>query len=141
MESPLEVSQVRHLLALLSESGSRELIEQFVDKVDANRSGDIEFEELVTLIRAVNPQLMRMRELSDVELEAHPLLDQVQLIADGATLDLMDAHPDQLEGAARRAAMLATVIRRLDGDTSVPGGGSPSKGPPITQDRSRLVDK
>lgn len=40
--------QVRHLLALLSEERNPEQISLLIAKVDANHSGDIEFEELVS---------------------------------------------------------------------------------------------
>ena len=77
MEAPLDVSKVRHLLALLSETNAREGLDSLVQRIDANQSGDVEFEELATLIRAVNPQLARPKDLSEVEFEAHPLLEQV----------------------------------------------------------------
>ena len=51
------------MLALLSESSNSDTVERLVAKVDANGSGDIEFEELATLIRAINPQLARPKEV------------------------------------------------------------------------------
>lgn len=117
-EAPLQVDQVRHLLALLSEPGEgRDAVNELVEKIDVNHSGDIEFEELATLIRALNPQQMRHKDLKDVTFEAHPLLAQVQALADTDTLGIMYATPGQLASAAGRARKLGSVIHRLDGTT------------------------
>ena len=118
-EAPLEVDQVRHLLALLSEGEDREKVDKLVDRVDANRSGDIEFEELATLIRAISPANARAKELADVQVEAHPLLEQVQAIADGACLNVMHATQEQLEGASTRASKLGAAVKRLEGAHTV----------------------
>ena len=37
----------------------------------------IEFEELATLLRAINPQLTRPKDVQDVDLDPHPLIEQV----------------------------------------------------------------
>ena len=118
-ERPLDVEQVRHFLALLSEANKSEQVDRLLTQVDANGSGDVEFEELATLIRAINPQLARQRELTDVTVEAHPLLLQVQQLMDDQTWDLMYATPTQLESAVRRANKLASVVRRFDGTSDV----------------------
>lgn len=128
-EAPLEVEQVRHLLALLTEGEARKQVEGLVDKVDANRSGDIEFEELATLVRAISPaNVVPKHDLADVEVEAHPLLAQVQSIADGATLNVMYATREQLAGAAARASKLGAVVRRLEGAYAAGAGGGDAPG-------------
>ena len=78
MEVPLERAQVRHLLALLSEEPrTNDHVALLIDKVDENRSGDIDFEELAMLIRAFNPQLPRPKDVDDVDIEPHPLIELV----------------------------------------------------------------
>ena len=127
MEHPLEVKQVRHLLALLSEANKRDDVDKMLQKVDANGSGDIEFEELATLIRAVNPQLAKQRDLTDVAVEAHPLLEQIQHMYEKALLGIMYMTCEQLSAAAKRADKLRVIVRRLDGsaeDVAAAVGGT-----------------
>ena len=127
-ERPLEAEQVRHLLALLSEANKNEQVDSLLEKVDADGSGAIEFEELATLIRAVNPQRTQARELADIEVDAHPLLHQVQALDDRASWGIMYATAEHLEAASRRAGKLAAIVSRLDGTAEIGGGGNRRQG-------------
>ena len=75
--------QVRHLLALLIEGHQPEDVNNLIQKVDANHNGDIEFEELATLLRALDPKQARNKRIEDIEIQLHPLLEQVRISEDG----------------------------------------------------------
>ena len=87
--------QVRHLLALLIEGHQAEDVNDLIEKVDANHNGEIEFEELATLLRAVDPKLSRNKRIEDIDIQLHPLLEQVRTavdcLEDGRWLRLMSA--------------------------------------------------
>lgn len=125
-EAPLEVQQVRHLLALLSEDRDADQVGRLLDKVDANRSGDFEFEELATLLRAINPQLPRPKDIEDVDLEPHPLIEQVQAILEHDVTAILTTSAAQIERRARRAEQLAKITSELD--TMYGAGASESAG-------------
>lgn len=149
LEQPLDVEQVRHLLALLSEANKRTDVDGMLEKVDSNGSGDIEFEEMATLIRAVNPQLARHRDVADVQVEAHPLLQQVQELYEKALWGLMYATKSQLDAAAKRANILSSIVKRLNGTAhaGISGaggkkpGGSIGSGAPGGFDEGTTVDR
>ena len=126
LEVPLPVETVRHLLALLCETAAANevhRIDALLEKVDANASGDIEFEELATLVRALSPQMARPIELSEVALHPHPLLEQVNAWFDhAAEVDLMRIDAEDLRSAALRAAKLHTIMKRLEDATSHAAG-------------------
>lgn len=115
-EKPIERERVAHLLALLSEHQTPEQIDELIDRIDENRSGDIEFEELATLLRAVNPQLSRPAHVDSIATESHPLLEQVLALLRGSEWrwELMKADPQQLDAAAHRARKLTAAARRLE---------------------------
>ena len=75
--------QVRHLLALLIEEHQTDDVNNLIQRVDANHSGDIEFEELATLLRAIDPKQARNKRIEDIEIQLHPLLEQVRISEDG----------------------------------------------------------
>ena len=91
--------QVRHLLALLIEGHQAEDVNDLIEKVDANHNGEIEFEELATLLRAIDPKLYpklsRNKRIEDIDIQPHPLLEQVRTavdcLEDGRWLRLMSA--------------------------------------------------
>ena len=106
---------MQHLLSILAEQRDVDQMSLLIDKVDENGSGDIEFEELATLLRAASPQLARPREVDSVKIEAHPLIEQMSEIASSHTWSLMSSHPAQLRDAAARAKKLAVISSRLSG--------------------------
>jgi hypothetical protein len=77
-EAPLDVVQVRHLLGLLSEGNQVEDVNNLIAKVDENHNGELEFEELATLLRAIDPKLARNKLIEDIDIQPHPLLEQVR---------------------------------------------------------------
>ena len=89
--------QVRHLLALLIEGHQAEDVNNLIEKVDANHNGEIEFEELATLLRAIDPKLSRNTDRG-IDIQPHPLLEQVRMavdcLEDGRWLRLMSAADD-----------------------------------------------
>ena len=113
-EASLTAAQVYHLLTMLSEPRDVEQVALLIDKVDENQSGDIQFEELATLLRAVSPQLPRPSDVESIRLESHPLIDQMHAIYESAKIDLMSSAPWQLRANAERSALLAMAVRRLD---------------------------
>jgi type II secretory pathway component PulJ len=92
------VRQVRHLLALLIEGHQAEDVNNLIEKVDANHNGEIEFEELATLLRAIDPKLSRNKRIEDIDIQPHPLLEQVRMavdcLEDGRWSRLMSAADD-----------------------------------------------
>jgi hypothetical protein len=81
-EAPLDVVQVRHLLGLLSEGNQVEDVNNLIAKVDENHNGELEFEELATLLRAIDPKLARNKLIEDIDIQPHPLLEQVRTAVD-----------------------------------------------------------
>ena len=81
-EAPLDVVQVRHLLGLLSEGNQVEDVNNLIAKVDENHNGELEFEELATLLRAIDPKLARNKLVEDIDIQPHPLLEQVRMAVD-----------------------------------------------------------
>ena len=69
--------------------------------MDANHSGDIEFEELATMLRAFNPQMPRPKHIEDVDLEPHPLLEQVQAMLECNVMSPLLLTPQQIQDRAR----------------------------------------
>ena len=69
------------------------------------------------------PQLARQRELTDVRVDAHPLLHQVQALLDGETWGIMYATPAQLERMAEAweewAASPAALFYYVNGEALV----------------------
>ena len=73
-ERPLAYSQVRHVLALLSEDQSADDLLDLTKRVDADGSGTIEFEEFAVLLRAIDPKRIHAKRVEEVTLESPPPL-------------------------------------------------------------------
>ena len=65
-ERPLAYSQVRHVLALLSEDQSADDLLDLTKRVDADGSGTIEFEEFAVLLRAIDPKRIHAKRVEEV---------------------------------------------------------------------------
>jgi hypothetical protein len=53
-------------------------VNNLIAKVDENHNGELEFEELATLLRAIDPKLARTKLIEDIDIQPHPLLEQVR---------------------------------------------------------------
>ena len=71
-ERPLAYSQVRHVLALLSEDQSADDLLDLTKRVDADGSGTIEFEEFAVLLRAIDTKRIHAKRVEEVTGRAIP---------------------------------------------------------------------
>ena len=90
------------------------MIDRLVHRVDADGSGEGEFDEFAVLLRAINPQNIRPTDVESITFESHPLVEQVLSLQRGAKLQLMYAEPSLAERQAKRATALDNGVRRLE---------------------------
>mmetsp|Transcript_40857 Transcript_40857/g.92587 ORF Transcript_40857/g.92587 Transcript_40857/m.92587 type:complete len:396 (-) Transcript_40857:139-1326(-) len=112
-EAPISTEEAQHWISLVLDTHNAGLIDSLIKRADCNNSGDMEFEELALVLRAINPQLARVHDVADVPTDAHPLIQQVQALAESHEVQIMYAEPQHAAHQAARGELLGRALRML----------------------------